>query len=105
MTDLLGNGYWVITEENTTVGETLTDLIILDCLEEPKVLIAGTDASYNTMKSGYDFLKDQLFMMKRVYLYERHPLLVAWISHYVKYNKLECEVWVNINDDCWCEVE
>lgn len=102
MTDLLGNGYWFVMQEGQSLDEDLTDLLTLTTwIDDSETLILDDDCSFERIKSQFDFLRDQVHMMKGLYLYNRHPLLVKWIADYVDYNRLDCEVWCNIGTDCW----
>ena len=102
----LGNGYMFIMNEGDCLDEPLTDCLI-DCewLEDATTFIVGADNSYDSIKLNFMFLREQLHQLKGVYLYNRHPLLVKWVCDAVREWKLDCEVWVNIEDNCWYGVQ
>jgi hypothetical protein len=102
MTELLGNGYWFIMEAGDALDEGLTDALI-DCpwFEDAETAVVAADLSYENVHNTFMWMREQLHMLKGVYLYNRNPLLVRWVCEWVKTHDLNCEVWVNVGDSCW----
>ena len=99
---LLGNGYFIVMQEGQALDQGLTDLLVDELwFEDCDTMVLDHDCSFDRITNQALFLQEQVHMMKGLYLYNRHPLLVKWVTQYVEARQLPCEVWVNIGDDCW----